>query len=341
MIGNGNYMSNNSYPVAILKSDQTYELTISWTIHNSCNYKCSYCPASLNRGSSDWLNLEKAKIFIDRLEQRYIKNLGYKNILISFSGGEPTLWKGFAALCEYIGLKGMRLAITSNGSTSSKYWDKIAPFFDIIIFSFHSEHGNPTQFVENFKRLSENKNCVVPGVRLMMHPDPEKWIVSEKVSQLIKSSCEDYTLQAVRLVDGYDERPSPREGYSDKQLQFLSKNSFIVNKTGTKNPNLPRIYFDSEVIFEDGHREELDENKLLNKDMCNFEGWTCKIGFEQLFIKDNGEVYGGSCRIGGSYGNIKDPEEIKFPEKPVICNFKLCHCATDIRVSKTSPKFES
>ncbi len=144
-------------PIEIFRRSPSYEMTISWTIHNSCNYKCSYCPPSLHTGGTKNLDLERSIEFVKNIKSHYVDGLGMKNVLISFSGGEPTLWKGFEELCYTIGKLGLRMSITSNGSTSLKYWDRIARFFDTIVFSFHSEYADPDQYFENYRALASNR----------------------------------------------------------------------------------------------------------------------------------------------------------------------------------------
>lgn len=320
----------------IYKKDDTYDVVISWTIHNSCNYSCTYCPPSLHRGDLGWLDYDKAIEFVDVISKRYVEEMAQSRILFSFSGGEPTLWKGFHGLCKYIGEKGFRIAVTTNGSSATGYWDEIAEYFDVLIFSYHSEWADPDTFVKNYKKVADKPNCVMACARVMMHDDPENWINGEYVVHQIKNQCRDYKIQAVGLVDGYDEKPIPRNYPYPEQVDFLKENAFIEKKSGLKNPNLPKYYFRNIVEYENGQEEFVDENKLLNEGLCNFDGWSCNIGLEQLYINDHGEVYGASCRLGGSYGSILEPNQIKFPNKPVICSFKLCHCASDIRVSKQS-----
>ena len=42
----------------------------------------------------------------------------------------------------------------------------------------------------------------------------------------------------------------------------------------------------------------------------------------------------GWCRVGGSLGNMKDPDNIAWPVDPVICNKSYCHCNFDIMSKK-------
>ena len=76
-------------------------LQIEWTLGNTCNYNCSYCLPVLHDNSFPWIDLDESIKFIDRLHEHY-GNMGMKNYIWKFGGGEPTLYKHFADLCEYI-----------------------------------------------------------------------------------------------------------------------------------------------------------------------------------------------------------------------------------------------
>ena len=101
-----------------------------WSIHNKCNYQCSYCPEELHNGTLQWLSLEVLKGFVDKIENHYIKVLGHKNILFSFTGGEPTLWKDFKIFVNYIHQKGFKSGLTSNNSVSEVFW-KVCLLFQL------------------------------------------------------------------------------------------------------------------------------------------------------------------------------------------------------------------
>ena len=79
-------------------------LQIEWTLGNTCNYNCSYCLPVLHDNSFPWIDLDKSIKFIDRLHEHY-NEMGIQNYIWKFGGGEPTLYKHFADLCEYINSK--------------------------------------------------------------------------------------------------------------------------------------------------------------------------------------------------------------------------------------------
>ena len=74
-----------------------------------CNNKCLMCGVFNSKKESDW-EYSKEEI----LEQINKENLGKEDIVI-VSGGEPTLYKYFFEMINYINKKGARVTIFSNG----------------------------------------------------------------------------------------------------------------------------------------------------------------------------------------------------------------------------------
>ena len=143
-------------PIRIFKKENTYDLHVMWTIHTKCNYACSYCPDHLHNGETSWLKLKDITDFIDRIHEHYVKRLGYKNILFSLTGGEPTLWKDFLPFIEYIHHKGFYSGLTTNGSVSLRFWERVSTYFNYICLSFHPESADPDKFLKTYQFLHDH-----------------------------------------------------------------------------------------------------------------------------------------------------------------------------------------
>jgi hypothetical protein len=88
--------------------------------------------------------------------------------------------------------------------------------------------------------------------------------------------------------------------------------------------------------MDDGTVETLNPNVVgyINSGMTNFNGYKCEVGLKEMFIDWRGKVYLGNCLINGAIGSINDPENIKWPTGPTVCNKNLCHCASDVVINK-------
>ena len=85
-------------------------LTIEIEPSMKCNYKCSYCYAAHEKPPKNELSLDEVKNIIIQA-----KDLGAKKIIIL--GGEPTIYKHFRTVIEFISGLGLQSEIFTNGST--------------------------------------------------------------------------------------------------------------------------------------------------------------------------------------------------------------------------------
>lgn len=87
------------------------------------------------------------------------------------------------------------------------------------------------------------------------------------------------------------------------------------------------------VYDKDGNTQEVWANDMVKAEEVNFEGWLCGIGLESIDIKSNGDIYRGTCRIGGPIGHIDD-EVWNLPTDFIECNKNSCTCVADIKSTR-------
>lgn len=78
------------------------------TTNRTCNNNCSWCYAKNTLQSKCIMSIENAKLAVDELARRNVKNI----VLI---GGEPTIYPHFFDLAKYIKSKGIKVRVPSNG----------------------------------------------------------------------------------------------------------------------------------------------------------------------------------------------------------------------------------
>ena len=109
----------------------------------------------------------------------------------------------------------------------------------------------------------------------------------------------------------------------------------FVNKAKPLPKTFRHRYAESFLKFDDGLEEKFLHsavNELLNNKKTDFYGWECDIGLESLFVQYNGKVQRGNCAEGGFIGNINTG--VEWPSVPIVCSKNVCHCSTDIVISK-------
>ena len=135
--------------------------SLTWMLGSRCNYDCMYCPTELHDSTSrphDLATMQQVWRNIHNKTQH--KNLPYK---ISFTGGEVTANKNFLPLFEWLRTNYPDIAmilLTTNGSASQRYYEKLSGVVDSISFSTHSEYMDEQRFF----------NIVVAVNQLMVRP---------------------------------------------------------------------------------------------------------------------------------------------------------------------------
>lgn len=131
--------------------------SVTWQVGIRCNYDCMYCSPEWHDNSSKHHSLETLQ---EAWRQIYLKTqylkLPYK---ISFTGGELTTNRHFLPfvlwLRENYGDKLFKLLLTTNGSATFKYYNKMFDAIDNISFSVHSEHINEQKFFDMIVKLKQ------------------------------------------------------------------------------------------------------------------------------------------------------------------------------------------
>jgi molybdenum cofactor biosynthesis enzyme MoaA len=123
--------------------------SLTWMLGSRCNYDCMYCPTELHDSTSrphDLETMQQAWRNIHNKTQH--KKLPYK---ISFTGGEVTANKNFLPLVEWLRTTYPDISmilLTTNGSASQRYYEKLAAVVNSISFSTHSEYMDEQRFFD-------------------------------------------------------------------------------------------------------------------------------------------------------------------------------------------------
>jgi MoaA/NifB/PqqE/SkfB family radical SAM enzyme len=98
-----------------------------------------------------------------------------------------------------------------------------------------------------------------------------------------------------------------------------------------------KMYFeeDGKIVEDDYHYNQLNFERKNN-----FEGWTCWAGRVHMKITPSGDLYVGSCHLGGKLGNIFELGNSALPTGPLTCAKWRCTDNLDIRVPKALPGYE-
>lgn len=304
-------------------------LTIEWCLGNTCNYACSYCNLDLHDGTNPWASTDRVFPFINKVRE-HAKLNNKKYIIWKLEGGEPTVWKDFLHVCEYITSEPNNfITVISNGSRSLKWWNRAASYFTTAHLSMHLEYADPIHIRQIADLLSEHK--VLTSVMVML--SKENWDKGITAIEILKNSKnKDWAITALGITKINLENYGQPEDYTEEQRKFF--NNSKIRPLSIINDKLP---IDSNV-----RREMLADGIDFNPEIAivnnesNWKGYNCKIGIDQIYIHNNGTLkLGGNCSVQcNNFTGKKFWEDFTFPTGPAICTQERCAAISDILVPK-------
>ena len=306
-------------------------LAVTWQVNNFCNFKCSYC----NEGnwSGTFRNDGNLDKYIDNLKiiiEKY-KSVGYEDFKFFFSGGEPTAWKNFIPICEWLRaeLPGCTLAVNTNLSRPLAWWEKHYHLFDDIVASFHVEFSDKEKYLENTLFLCDKVNYL--SSKMLMHEE-RFWEVVE-YGNMLKEVLPNYFIEWTPLFDELSVNAGPWEYKDPEKVKFINEHNIEMNFTKKKPHKLNNAV--SYGIWDNGDKSAINSNDIIVKGQNFFQGWRCKIG-DAVFINPTGKVSMASCGQGEQIGHILD-DVSKVGPIEITCGKHHCMCGTDIII----PKFKN
>ena len=221
---------------------------------------------------------ESLNYFLDNLANHY----KHKKIFFEFTGGEPTLYRDFPKLLQWVKSKGHHQSLITNASKPLSYWREILPLIDHLQISFHHQRAEVDNILELLNFAPKNLS-----IHLSIMLEPVSFFKTlERVKPLIESRENlTYSLQPV-----LERENKGKFNYTKIMLNVLRKQvlSFGDNPKFIRDeysllskPSFP--YRGKMVLNEDSleHTYSFDELLRLNK---NWKGWNCHVGLEKLII---------------------------------------------------------
>ncbi|MCY4512081.1 MAG: radical SAM protein [Bdellovibrionales bacterium] len=280
---------------------------VSWLLGRFCNYKCSYCWPYARSSTPDHRPL---KLLIQTMNEikRQGRERGFNSWHFSFSGGEPTLHKGYLPLLEHYSQDTpnsnyQSVHMTTNLSPGIKWLEKYISATKTlhrvsITASFHREFAKKEEFADKIIFLQENEVQVT--INMVMVPDKfdELWdralyFHSRQINVTLKPQSNE---KAQKVVAGYTPAmlKKLKEGLPQKDYvkDFLKKSgkkpSRPKARTGVNfKPSPSQQIFQVELTDSRGKAWYMDQAERFNAFNFNrFKGWECSSGYRSLIIRE-------------------------------------------------------
>ena len=304
-------------------------LAVTWQVNNFCNFRCSYCnPGNWAGENPSNGNLDLYIQNLSTIIQKY-KDVGYRNFKFFFSGGEPTAWKNFIPICEWLynELPRATLAVNTNLSRPLDWWKKHYYLFDDVVASFHVEFTKKERYEENSIFLCDKVNYL--STKMLLHDD-RFWEVVE-FGNYLKTVMPNYFLEWTPLFDEMTVNAGPWQ-YDDPYKEEFIRNCTTEMKLTKPKPMKRTTRTVSYTRYDDDTTEVCNSNEVIVAGNNFFKGWECDVG-DAIFINPVGEISLASCGQGGTVGHILE-DVSKVGPKKITCFKEHCHCGTDIIIPK-------
>ncbi len=339
-------------PIKIVSTLKPNILEIRWNPNNVCNYKCEYCFPDSNTGDySSPKDLDLVIKNFNHLIDQYKTKLGKTKIHLMMAGGEPTLWKDLALFIQEIKKENdIYITLNSNGSRTLRWWKEYGHLIDNAHLSYHISQADPDHMIAVADTLFEyNKKVTVKilmdrkywqegldVIEYMKKNSKHKWFImtSEVIEQEVMS------LAGIKVIDASDIQLTPEQKkFLKGSLKRIPSPLWLWKNRKLVFGGQIRLY-ESVAYFENGKSMKAKSNTYINNNWNGFEGWSCDIGLDSVYIHWNGEIK-GSCQqtiygLDYSYNILDTDFTEKFnPEfQASICSKKNCYCSPETHISK-------
>jgi len=335
--------------VSPLGKDASHTIRIQWSLGNSCNFSCEYCPSELHNGSYPWRPIQEYIDAVDKFLPVFAEHKDH--ITIEFIGGEVTVMPGILELLSHIktNYNNVTTFMFTNGSRTVRWWNEAKHLIDEIVYSYHIDSLDYNHMIEVVEEIKDSIYCSfhLAGVEGKVHE-------CDRISYLIRDcfkqgSTQDYWNVNINvktmLVKELNNR-NARMGqnfydYTSDELFIMQKQSWLENPDAPPpDPNAPpppkphpsdwliTFEYDDKTLY-----YELDQ--IVNDKLNTFKGMKCSIGMEKFNIDMKGDVKSSWCGAK-DYGNVYN-DTFEMPEPSgTVCPFDYCNNLSDIQISKTA-----
>ena len=294
--------------------------SVSWILGRFCNYDCSYCwPYAKSKTVDHRPLLEYIRTMDEIKSQARIQ--GFDKFHFSFSGGEPTAYKGLIDLIKaYKDPVSNYLSVhmTTNASPGFSWWYRWLTATDgldrkSITASFHAEFSNEEDFSSKLLYL-QDKGVLVTINQVMV---PTMFDEYYERAQRFKEQGLHVTLKP----QSNDTASAVVEGYTYDQWEILQN-------------EMEQEISQMALFDKDGKEYTLDQAERLNAYQFNkFKGWMCNSGYQSCIIREpGGEVKRAYSCHDEPLGTIEKGFTL-FKESRV-CITPTCVSSADSKIPK-------
>jgi organic radical activating enzyme len=321
-------------------------ITIQWSMGNSCNFECEYCPKQLHDGSIPWHSADEYISVINKICQHY-KTLN-KFVNFELIGGEVTVIPGFLDIIKAIKENGSRVIIFTNGSRSKQWWNKAKHFIDDLIISYHPLSMHEDDLIDMAEEISDTvvASYHLAGVKECLGEIEE---LQERLREVYRlNKVQDYYGVNIDIKTMYKKllgpgsRQEPYYDYDGNDWRIINLPAWKIdpnqpppdpNAPPPPPPNQKHFLF---TVEDDNGIQYMEPDQIMNQGLNSFKGMRCHLGERGFNIDMRGNIVSSWCGAK-QYGNVFDVNGFELPTpEGFICPHQHCNNPKDIAILKTS-----
>ena len=331
-------------------------VNIQWSMGNTCNYSCEYCPSILHNGTSPWMPKETYLKTVEKVcdyykEHTYIHNGEEKVRAMHWEliGGEVTTIPDFEEILQRLYDYKASVTVYSNGSRTVRWWEEARNFLQGVVLTYHPLTMDKQHFKDVVDVLKGHVTVDI-SIAGISGQVKELYEFGEELREMFndnngRQSIYDVSIAVKtmykKLLGGYNNYDTQETwyDYTPEEIEIMQRPGVIPNPTPPED-NIPSHvkgdpkYWSTEFKYEDGTVKYVQSHQIINEGLNKFAGMKCHLGSEGLNIDMHGEIISSWCGAK-SFGNITQIKELELPTEHYNCPFEYCNNLNDISITKS------
>jgi len=328
-------------------TDPDRPVHIQWSMGNTCNYECVYCPPILHNGSKPWLSTE---LYLNTIHKicKYYKDKG-RQLHFELIGGEVTTIPGFEEILRTIASYNAGVVVYTNGSRTVDWWTEAREYLEGVVITYHPLTMDEQHLFDVVKTLKGHctLDINIAGIGGQV---VELGEVADRLRELFKDNAQqsiyDVSICVKTMYQKYlgnrnnENQQAPYYAYTEQELEILQRPGVIPRPPEPQTEQDPDDemehprFWATEFVYEDGTKKYVQSHQIINEGLNMFKGMKCELGYDGINIDMNGEIISSWCGAK-SFGNISQIDDWDLPATQTVCPFEYCNNLNDISITKT------
>jgi len=326
-------------------TDPDRAVQIQWSMGNTCNFSCDYCPSILHDGSKPWMTTEKYLQVVDKISNHYKS----KNRFMHWEllGGEVTTIPDFEKIIERIASYNSSVTIYTNGSRTTRWWEEARDYLTGVVITYHPLTMDEQHLYDVVSVLKDNLILDINIAGIGGQIEKLSGVADNLRNMFLDGQMQSIYDVNITIKTMYKKYLGPEANhhqqetfykYTPEEIKIMQRPGLLPNPNQTHSDpddeqTHPR-FWSTEFMYEDAPPKYVQSHQIINEGLNKFKGMKCELGFDSLNIDMNGEVVSSWCGAR-NFGNITQLDNWETPKTETRCPYEFCNNLNDISITKS------